>query len=124
MTFNLENLKAQFPAEYAAVFAAGRAAGRAAGVAAERDRVAGHLRAAELSGARALATAAIRDGRDVAALSNAYLTAGLQRRDQNARAEDELMIAEAADGARSTATTSDSGFADRVADIVCEGLNQ
>lgn len=85
MTIDLKVLKTKYPAEYSAIFEAG--------VAAERDRVQGHLKAASLSGATALAHEAIADGRDVATLSNAYLEAGLRQRHQRDRQEDDDAIA-------------------------------
>lgn len=111
MTINIEALKTKFPAEFAAVYAAGREAG----IAAERDRVVGHLRAGEISGASAIAHEAIADGRDVGALATEYLEAGLRRRYQRDRLDDDEAIAEAANGAVHTETVADGG--DIVADI-------
>lgn len=111
MKIDLEALKLKHPEAFGAVFAAGRESG----IAAERDRVAGLLRAGELSGASELAHAAIRDGREVAALSTQFLEAGLRRRHQQNRQADDDALGEITT-AREGGTPGDAG--DTVAAIV------
>ena len=119
---DLQALCAKFPAEYAAVFAAGRADG----VAAERDRVQGHLVAARMAGALELAHTAIGDGREVGAVASEYLSIGLRHRDIDLRNLDEASVAAAVDGAQGTATSTAAGKspADIVADAVVAGLKE
>lgn len=88
---DLKTLQAQHPDVYAAAVQEG--------VASERDRVTAHVVMGENSGALDVALGAIRDGSEMTATLQAqYLTAGMNRNDQNNRQDDDAQ-ASGADGA-------------------------
>lgn len=115
---DIEAFRAQHPEAFAAAYAAGRQAG----VDAERDRYAGHIRAAQLSGAYTLAFAAIADGRDVGALATEYLEAGMRRRMIADRSDEEFELSLAADGALGTRSSAAQDAGDAVAQAVIAGI--
>lgn len=89
---NLAELKAQHPELYAEAVADGTNA--------ERDRVSAHLTLGKQSGAMDIATKAIEDGDGLTmALQAKYMSAGMDKRDTENRAEDEADTSEAANGA-------------------------
>ena len=92
---NLDELKAQHPELYAAVMKLGEASG----VTKERDRAGAHLIMGEASGDMKTAMTAVKDGTEMTAtLQATYMSAGMNRKDINARGGDELN-ADAGDGA-------------------------
>lgn len=93
---DLEKLKAEHPALYAQIVALGVTQG----VAQERDRVTAHLTMGEASGDMATATAAVADGSEMTETLRAkYMTAGMNRANVQARADDDDAAGAAADGA-------------------------
>ena len=88
-TMNLEELKTQ----HADVYAAAVKVGHDDGLAVERDRVTAHLLMAEASGDFKTATTAIKDGSGMTqTIQAAYLTAGMNRKDINARQDDNVDV--------------------------------
>lgn len=102
-----EQLKAQHPELYSVVFNKGKADGEkgkteavAAAVTTERDRVEGHLIMGEASGEMKLALESVRSGATMtSALQAKYMAAGMNKRDRDARAEDDTAAAAATGGA-------------------------
>jgi len=116
---NKDELKAQHPELYAAV----REEGFKAGQLDERERVEAHLELGKSSGAMDVALAAVASGEGLTVkLQAKYMSAGMNRRDQELRQADDKAAASASDGAASTATATASAGKDPgdvVADIVC-----
>lgn len=93
----------QFKAEHPAVYAAAVAIGQNE----ERDRVTAHLIMGEKSGALDTAIGAVKDGSAMTAtLQATYLTAGMNRSDVTARANDDAATAAATAAAATTTTTN------------------
>lgn len=106
---DLNTLKAQHPDVYAAAVQDG--------VTQERDRVSAHLTMGEASGDMATALTAVGDGSQMTATLQAkYLAAGMNRRDQQNRQDDDGNTSAAADGAATGSTGKDA--ADEVLAIV------
>lgn len=102
---NLNELKAQHPDVYAAAVQEG--------VASERDRVGAHLTMGNASGDMETALAAVNSGDAMtASLQAKYLAAGMNRRDQDTRQQDDTSAA-GADGANG------GGEGEDAADLVC-----
>ena len=102
---NLNELKAQHPDVYAAAVQEG--------VASERDRVGAHLTMGTASGDMETALAAVNSGDAMtASLQAKYLAAGMNRRDQDTRQQDDTSAA-GADGANG------GGEGEDAADLVC-----
>ena len=90
---DLNTLKAQHPDVYAAAVQEG--------VTNERDRVSAHLTMGEASGDMTTALAAVNDGSIMtASLQAKYMAAGMNRRDQQNRQDDDGQASAAADGAQ------------------------
>lgn len=101
---DLNTLKAQHPDVYAAA------------IAEEHDRVCAHLTMGQASGEMATAISAIEDKSPMTAnLQAKYMAAGLNRRDQTNRQDDDA-AASAADGANSNEEGTDA------ADLVCSAV--
>lgn len=102
---NLNELRAQHPDVYEAAVKAG--------VDQERDRVSAHLTMGEASGDMKTAVDAVKKGDGMTATLQAqYLAAGMNRRDQDSRQEDDTAAA-GADGA------NNGGDGQDAADLVC-----
>ena len=102
---NLNELRAQHPDVYEAAVKAG--------VDQERDRVSAHLTMGEASGDMKTAVDAVKKGDGMTATLQAqYLAAGMNRRDQDSRQEDDTAAA-GADGA------NNGGEGQDAADLVC-----
>jgi ClpP class serine protease len=97
ITMNLEQLKAQHPELYKQCVAEGHAAGLAAGQTAERKRVTAHLKLAKTMNAHDVAFKAIESGASVMDedVHADYLSAGMNRRDQQAIQGDAAVAAAA-----------------------------
>ena len=105
---DLKELKAQHPDVYMAAVQEG--------VDQERDRVTAHLTMGEASGDTKTAFSAIKDGSGMTAtLQATYMTAGLNRRDVEARQSDDVSAA-AGDSANLSESQGDAG--DTVASLV------
>lgn len=106
---DLNTLKAQHPDVYAAAMQEG--------VTAERDRVSAHLTMGKASGDMETALTAVDDGSTMtASLQATYMAAGMNRRDQSNRQDDEGAASAAADGANSNEVSVDA------ADLVCNAV--
>jgi ClpP class serine protease len=120
-----EELKAQHPELFSAVFNDGKAEGEkgkaeavAAAVTTERDRVEGHLIMGEASGEMKVALESVRSGATMTvALQAKYMAAGMNKRDREARTEDDAAAALATSGAAGKDPPAKSLF-DQVADAV------
>ncbi len=113
-----EELKLKHPETFAAV----REEGYKAGQSEERERCEAHLELGKSTGAMDVAIAAVSSGEGLTVkLQAKYMSAGLNKRDQSARQEDDKAAAEASDGAKGGAAPAASGKspADIVADAVC-----
>lgn len=89
---DLNELQAKYPDLYKAAVQTGTDG--------ERDRVTAHLTMGESSGAMDVAIAAIKDGEGLTATINAkYLSAGMNRADVNARADDDNEAGDATENA-------------------------
>lgn len=108
-TMDLQTLKAQHPDVYAAAFTEGKnkgfadgtEEGREAGVTAERKRVTAHLKMADTTGASDVAFKAIREGASVLDedIHAEYMSAAMNRHDQNVRQEETDAAGDAVEGA-------------------------
>lgn len=113
---DLQTLKAQHPDTYAAAFAEGKdkglEEGREAGTTAERKRVSAHLKMGETTGATEVAFKAIREGSAFAdeEIQAEYMSASMNRRDQNVRQTESDEAGAVVDGAGS-ATAQNGGAA-------------
>lgn len=124
-TMTKEELKAQHPEVYASIYQDGVAAGEASGAekatVAERKRVNAHLKMGETSGAMKVAIAAISSGASLfdEEVHAEYMTASMNRRDQDARQEDSDTANAATSGAKKVASTE--GAKDR-GDLVAAAM--
>jgi capsid assembly protease len=101
-TMDLKTFKAQHPEHVEALCKEGAAS--------ERDRVVAHLTMGEASGDMKTAIEAITSGEPMTATLQAkYLSAGMNRRDQNARAADDKVVEAATAGADQKTETKDLG---------------
>jgi len=101
---NLDKLRAQYPELCAALVQEG--------VTQERDRVCAHLKMGQQSGDRKTSEAAIESGEPMTqTLVATYMAAAINRRDIQARQDDEAIVAEAADGAKAN---GEGGFGEAV----------
>lgn len=106
---DLSTLKAQHPDVYAAAVQEG--------VTQERDRVSAHLTMGEASGDMTTALSAVNEGSAMtASLQAKYMAAGMNRRDQQNRQDDDGQAAAAADGAQGEQGGADA--ADQVLALV------
>jgi hypothetical protein len=100
-------LQAEHPGLYAVVFNKGKAEGKTEAdktateaAAGEKDRIEAHLTAGEQSGDMKTALASIRSGAKMTqTLMTTYMMAGMNKRDTDARAEDDKVAAAATGGA-------------------------
>ena len=114
---DLSTLKSDHPEVYAAAKEEGRQEGREQGVTAERDRVSAHLIRGQASGAMALALESVENGAEMTeTLKAKYDTAGKNKRDVEAREEDNASVENATQGAGEP--SKHEGMGDRVADIL------
>ncbi len=108
-SMDLDTLKAQHPDVFQAAVEQGRKD--------ERDRVTAHLTLGDKAGALDIAIKAINDGEQLTqALTAQYLSAGMNRSDVSARAED-AALAEAATGSEPTAEQDDKQAKDIWAEV-------
>lgn len=107
---DLNTLRAQHPDVYAAAVEQG--------VTQERDRVGAHLTMGNASGDMATAIKAVTEGSAMtASLQATYMAAGMNRRDQSNRQEDDAAAA-GADGAAAAGATDGPDAADQVCGAV------
>ena len=105
---NLEQLKAEFPALYRACVELGRKQ--------EHDRVASHIVMGRRVDDLRLAISSIRNGAAITDVMPHYLAAGRNRRDIQARLEDDDVVRAATDGIVRTPSGHRDQYADAVVD--------
>ena len=122
---NEQELQAQHPEVYSAVFNKGKAEGEkgkadavTAALADEKDRVEAHFVMGEASGDLKLAVESVRNGAKMThTLSAKYMSAGMKKRDVDARTEDDAAAAAATTGAAGKNAGAKS-FDEQVADSI------
>lgn len=123
---NEQELQAQHPEVYSAVFNKGKGEGEkgkaeavSAAIATERDRVEGHLIMGEASGEMKIALESVRSGATMTvALQAKYMAAGMNRRDTDARAADDVAAAAALGAAAGTKEPGGKSMKDQIADAI------
>jgi ClpP class serine protease len=124
-TMTKDELKAQHPELFSAVYNDGKAEGEkgkteavTAALADEKDRVEAHFVMGEASGDLKLAMESVRNGAKMThTLSAKYMSAGLKKRDVDARTEDDAAAAAATSGAAGKNAGAKS-FDEQVADSI------
>jgi ClpP class serine protease len=123
---NEQELQAQHPEVYSAVLNKGKVEGEkgkaeavSAAIATERDRVEGHLIMGEASGEMKIALESVRSGATMTvALQAKYMAAGMNRRDTDARAADDVAAAGALGAAAGTKEPGGKSMKDQIADEI------